>query len=401
LPLAATAEGNPPAAPSDYRQQAEADIQQFHWDEALQVYRNELADHPDNAEAWLGIGRILRWQGHLEESREAYEKAAALAPQSTSAALGIADAYRLEHDYAQARASYEAAAQKWPDNEDVRQETDTFRRETHPRLFLSYDKDLTSRERDAGIAVPFLSREEFRFERGEEDRNDASYRRNDEKVDFAHYFGLDHFVELRLRRSQYSYPGEVSDFTAIDKFDEFRLRYFHPLTPAQVLSTSYTHRLNTLQTSRQKYTSSKLEVELHSQWTPRFATLVGGGALRDLSGDATSTKDFRTTSLAKAGVELALTQKAQATATFITNPDLDNSISSKTLLQFSYQWSDAFSTLARYRFDKYKDGINQQVYFVGVRYSPGARLWSELGVQVARRGDRRGSYPLASLVYRF
>jgi hypothetical protein len=48
-----------------------------------------------------------------------------------------------------------------------------------------------------------------------------------------------------------------------------------------------------------------------------------------------------------------------------------------------------------------KEGANQQVYFAGLRYSPNAHFWSELGVQTARRGDRTGTYPLASMVYKF
>jgi hypothetical protein len=48
-----------------------------------------------------------------------------------------------------------------------------------------------------------------------------------------------------------------------------------------------------------------------------------------------------------------------------------------------------------------KEGANQQVYFAGLRYSPNAPFWSELGVQTARRGDRTRIYPLASMVYKF
>src|SRR5690606_35755503 len=129
----------------------------------------------------------------------------------------------------------------------------------------------------------------------------------------------------RYRRSDYSYFSPVTDFSAIDKFDEYRLRYTYPFTPEQVGTVTYTFSPTTLQTTQQSYDSTKLEFELRSQWSPRFGTLIGAGQLRELNSNPRTTDDLRNTSLVKAGVEYMLTQQAQVTATYITNPDLDNS----------------------------------------------------------------------------
>jgi len=397
---AAETDAATPQKEKTYAEKADQEIQDFHWNDALQTYRDELAKNDKNADAWRGIGRILRWEGHLEESRQAYEKAAALEPEDSSAALGIADTYRLNHDFKQAAVDYAAAQQQWPKDQEVQQAAYDFARQSNPRIFASYARDLSFRTTSYGAGTPLLSSEDIQLEHVD-DESLGAYDRKDEKATYTHFFGLNNFLEFRYRRSDYSYFAPVTDFSAIDWFDEYRVRYTYPITPEQVATVTYTYRPTTLKTTQQVYNSNKLEIELHSQWTPRFATLAGAGELRDLNDNPMTTNDLRTTSLVKAGVEYMLTQKAQVTATYITNPDLDNSIHSKTLFLLSYQWRDDLCSLFRYRYDDYKDGINQRIYSLALRYTPNAHIWSEVGILSASQGGRSGVYPQATLIYKF
>jgi tetratricopeptide (TPR) repeat protein len=383
-----------------YAEKADQKIQDFRWNAALQVYRDELARNPNNADAWRGIGRILRWQGHLDESRQAYEKAAALEPDNANAALGITSTYFLNHDFKQAAAGYASAQERWPKDEDVQQAAYDFAREKNPRIYARYERDLTFRTETYGAGFPLLSREDIQLE-DVKDESLGQYIRKDKKATFTHYFALNNFLEFRYRRSNYSYFAPVTDFSAIDWFDEYRLRYTYPFTPEQVGTVTYTFRPTTLKTTQQSYDSTKFEFELHSQWSPRFGTLVGAGQLRELNGDPSTTSDLRNTSLVKAGVEYMLTQRAQATATYITNPDLDNSIRSKSLFLLSYQWRDNLSSLLRYRYDDYKTGGSQRIYSLALRYTPDAHVWMEFGVLSASRAGRSGVYPQATLIYKF
>ena len=383
-----------------YAEKADQEIQEFHWNQAIQTYRDELAKNDKNADAWRGIGRILRFEGHLEESRQAYEKAAALEPDDPNAALGIANTYRLNHDFDQAKIDYAAAQQHWPKDDEVKQAVYDFARDTNPRIFGSYERDLAFRTTTYGAGTPLFSREDIQFEHVN-DESLGVYVRKDEKATYTHYFALNNFLEFRYRRSNYSYMIPTTDFSAVDWFDEYRIRYSYPITPEQVGSLTFTYRPTTLKTTQQTYNSTKLEMELHSQWTPRFATLVGAGALRDLNDNPITTSDLRTTSLVKAGVEYMLTQKMQVAATYITNPDLDNSIHSKSLLFLNYQWRDDLSTILRYRYDDYKSGINQRIASLLFRYTPNSHIFSEFGILTASRGGRSGVYPELTLVYKF
>ncbi|MQR02451.1 tetratricopeptide repeat protein [Glaciimonas soli] len=383
-----------------YAERADHEIQLFHWNKALQIYRDELTKNEKNADAWRGIGRILRWEGHLEESRQAYEKAAALEPDDPDAALGIVNTYRLNHDFKQAAAGYADAQQRWPKDGDVQQAADEFAAESSPRVFAQYERDLAFRTETFGAGTPLLSNNDIQVVHVNDESLGVYVRKDDDAI-FTHFFGLNNFLEFRYRRSNYTYSAPATDFSDIDWFNEYRLRYTFPITPEQVGTVTYTYRPTTLLTTQQTYNSTKLELELHSQWTPRFATLVGAGELRDLNDNPTTVNDLRTTSLVKAGVEYMVTQRLQTTATYITNPDLDNSIHSKTLFLLSYQWRDDLSSLFRYRYDDYKDGVNQRIASLALRYTPTPHIWAEVGILTASRAGRSGVYPEGTLIYKF
>lgn len=372
----------------------------FRWQEASAIYRAELTENPKNAQAWRGLGRILRWQGRLSESREAYAKAEELEPGNPDGLLGIAASHRLDHAFDEAGTAYEAARKRWPGDDEVLRAVHDFERETSPRVNLFFEEDLSFRLRKLNFALPLLSRKEIQLELQEEERPGA-YRRRDAKFAFLHHFGLDQVMELSARKSAYSYLIPTTDFTAIDTFEEYRARYTHPISAEQVLTLKLAYRPTTLKTSGQSFSSKKLEADIRSQWIPRFATVIGGGVLHDLRGSAQSVDDMRTTSLIRLGAEYALTADAQVSATYITNPDLDNTVNSTTLLQANYQLAAAWSALLRYRYDSYKTGFNQRGTYLGFRYSSGSHLWSEVGVKTANRGDKSGIYPLLSIVYRF
>lgn len=401
----AVALGVEPMATTSARERSIAEridplIRDYRWDEAIASYRTALDRNENDAESWRGLGRVLRWQGRLLESRQAYQRAVALEPDDVEASLGIAASYRYDRDYGRARGAYDAVLKKWPTDADARQEEFQFTRDANPRLHVFYEDDLSFRAHQIGVGIPFGAREEVYFERGEEERPNA-YVRTDLKGAYQHHFGVNHVAEFSIREADYEYPRAITDFAAIDDFVEYRLRYSRPVRPEHVATVRYTYRPTTLQVSGDEFVSHKLEADVRSQWTPRLAVTLGTGVLRDLDGSAQNVSDQRTTALVRAAVDYALTIRTQLSAGYITNPDLDNTIDSTRLLAVSYQWTEAWSSLLRYRFDDYKEGADQEAWYAGARFAPGGHLWAEAGIKTASRGDRNGTYPLVSVIYRF
>lgn len=384
----------------NYSEAADTFIKDFRWEDALHVYQTQARAQPANPDAWLGIGRIRRWQGHLEESRQAYERAGEMAPGNADAALGLAATYTLDHDFAEARRRLTLAERQWPGNSDVREAAEALSRQQNPRIHAFFEDDLSFKTRQAGITVPFLSREEVVYEYGTEERPGSNIRR-DNRLSYAHYFGLNHTIDFSVRQSSYSYDVPTTDFTAIDAFDEYRIRYTRPITPEQVVGLRWTNRPTTLKTSQARFAANKIEAELTSQWTPRLRTMLGTGVLRDLDGNAATTSDMRTTTLIKAGADFAATQQLRLSALYVTNPDLDNTVKDMRIAGASYQLTGNISAILRYRFDDYKKGSDQEAYYLGARFVPNGHLWTELGVKSVERGSRKGTYPLASMMYKF
>ncbi|MBR0551377.1 tetratricopeptide repeat protein [Stakelama marina] len=399
----ATAQTNAGEAPRDgttLSEETERQIRDFRWDAAIAEYRAAIAENPDNAEAWRGLGRVLRWKGRLAESRDAYRHAAAIAPDNPDAELGIALTYRYDRNFGAARSAYDQAVARWPDDPEVLSERRTFLRDTMPRVALFYERDLSFETLSAGMGLPLANGDEVTGEWQREERPDI-YVRRDWRAGYQHYFGFQHYIQVDARLSRYSYDNPVTDFAAIDRFQEFRIRYAVPVTPDQVVTARYSLRATRLKTSRQTFSAHKFEVELRSQWSPRFSTTIGSGLLRDLNDGATSASDQRTTVLVRAGAEYRVTPRLQLAANYITNPDLDNTIKGTALAQVSYSWNGRWSSLYRFRADDYKDSEDQTAHYLGMRYSPGGHVWAEAGVKYVERGKRSGIYPLASLIYRF
>jgi len=385
---------------------ADALAKDLQWDSAIEEYEAVLRISPNNVEALRGIGKIRRWQGHIEQSKQAYLQAQSLARGDPEPVLGLAAVQALDHNFAEARQLYGEAAEKWPQDGDVRQALYDFVRQTNPRVYLFYEGDLSFTTKQAGLAAPFLSREEIgvdyqKEESFQSDTRDRTYVRTDHKLLYTHFFGFNHAVDASVRQSRYTYDQPVTAFSAIDRFDEYRVRYTVPIVPEQIVAVRYTARPTTLKTSGQDFLSHKIEAEITSQWTPRFQTLLGTGWLRDLDANATSTSDMRNNALAKAGFQAVLSSRWQISAKYITNPDLDNTVNNTRLLQADYNYSDVYSALARVRYDDYKQGADQTAYYVGVRIVPNSHLWSEVGAKYVKRGSNNGTYPLVSLVWRF
>jgi len=378
----------------------------FQWDGAIAEYEAVLRVSPKNIEALRGIGKIRRWQGHIEQSNQAYLQAQAHARNDPEPVLGLAAVQVLDHNFAEARQLYDQAAKKWPQDGDVRQAAYDFARQTNPRAYVFYEGDLSFTTKQAGLAVPFLARDEVGVDYQQEesflsDTRARTYLRTDHKLLYTHFFGFNHTVDASVRQSRYTYDQPVTAFSAIDHFDEYRVRYTFPVTPEQIVAVRYAARPTTLKTSGQDFLSHKIEAEITSQWTPRFQTLLGTGWLRDLDANATSTSDMSTNILAKAGFQAVLSSRWQMSAKYITNPDLDNTVNSTRLLQADYSDSDVYSALARVRYDDYKQGADQTAYYLGVRIAPSSHLWSEVGAKYVKRGSNNGTYPLVSLVWRF
>lgn len=332
----------------------------------------------------------------------------AAAPRDHVPLLGLAATYAADHDFARARQLYEDAASLKAGDPGVEQERYAFRRQVNPRVNAYFEDDLSFQTRIAGVTVPFLAREEIGYERQQELRflsstGERTFTRDDNRVAYTHFFGFDHTLEASLRSSSFAYEpaaAAAATFTTIDSFNEVRLRYARPFTPEQVAAVRYTARPTKLFFG-ETFTSHKLEAEAQSQWTPRVRTTAGTGWLRDLKETATTTSDTTNEVLLNLGAQIKLTDRADVSFRYITNPDLDSSISSTTLIQGGYSFSGTWSGIARVRLDDYKAPPDQSSLYAGVRFTPGSHLWTEFGVKYVERGPSDGLFGLASVVYRF
>ena len=379
------------------------------WQRAVNEYGVVIENKPDNTEAILGLGTVHRWQGNLDEARRIYQQAHEMVPQKAEALLGLADTYALDHDYAEADKLYQQAQQMWPGDSSVQQAAYDFQRQRNLRLYLFWENDLSFETRQAGFIVPFAAREEIGAEYQQEISiapalNDAKvYTRDDNKIFYTHYFGLDHTLDFSARSSEYQYhvPDSNLGYSAIDTYEEYRGRYTLPLTLEHVFSVRYAVRPTTLKLSQDSFNAHKLEGELNSRWTPRFSTLIGGGWLRDLDSNAISAEHLTERSLVKLGFQWDISNHFSLGAKRITNPDLDNSMNSTSIAEVSYSINDTWSTIGRYSTDDYKTSADQTNYYVAARFVPNSNWWSEIGLKYAERGDNHGIYGLASVSYRF
>ena len=275
-----------------------------------------------------------------------------------------------------------------------------FKRDKNPRVHGYFEQGLTSTTIYGGITVPFLSREEVGYEYQDEIRTDI-YTRSDNKVGYRHYFGFNHDFEFRYRASKFEYDVPVTAFAAIDTFDEYRFAYLVPVTVKHAIRARYTFRPTTLKTTGSTFDSHKIEAELRSTWTPRFNSVLGTGWLRDLPEDAVNTSQLTENNLIIAKLEGTVGEDTQLSASYITNPDLDNSIDQTLIMQVSQGINADFSWLARYKIDDYKVADDESSLYGGLRYIPNAHLWSEFGLKYADDGTDTGIYPLVSVVWKF
>ena len=63
------------------------------WAHAEELFRDALDKDSDRADAWRGLGYVLRKQGHAEDARAAYEKALELSPADSETLLGLGETY--------------------------------------------------------------------------------------------------------------------------------------------------------------------------------------------------------------------------------------------------------------------------------------------------------------------
>ena len=63
------------------------------WSQAEDVYHDALDKDPERADAWRGLGYVLRKQGKTADARAAYQKALELAPADGETLLGLGETY--------------------------------------------------------------------------------------------------------------------------------------------------------------------------------------------------------------------------------------------------------------------------------------------------------------------
>lgn len=386
-------------------QLADALARDRQWQRALDEYQAVLRLAPNNAEALQGIGTVNRWRGHVAEARNAYGQARRAAPNDPTGTLGLAATEALDHDFHAAQSLYDEAARQWPQDAEAQQARYDFIRQRNPRVYLYYEDDLSFELRNGGVTVPLYAREELGAEYQKETRlyylaGTEVYSRTDKKLLYTHFFGFNHTLELQARFSEYDYPATPTVFSAIDRFQEYRLRYAVPVVPEQVLAFRYTVRPTTL-VNGQDFVAHKLEAELTSQWLPRLQTVLGTGWLHDLDSNATSRSDMTDETLLKLGLQYDFTHRLGLTARYITNPELDSSVDSATAVQLAYGFTERLTLLVREHLDDYRFGDDQVTTYLALRYTPTAHLWTEAGAKYVKRGPEDGSYPLVSVVWRF
>ena len=383
------------------------------WDAAVTQYRQVLQKAPDNKVAWRSLGTVHRWRGDVQAALESYRRASEIDAKDPDPVLGRAATYVMDHDYAQADASYRQALEQWPDRQSIIRAYEDFKTRSHPRVSGSYEDDLSFSSREVGVMAPFASRHEIGAGTHEEmSKNPSSgkeiYTRTDNQLHYNYHIAYEHGLEFRIRKSTFDYavPPVAPPFnTAIDDYTEYRLRYALPVNIQHSVSLRYTYRPTTL-IGGEEFDSHKMEGGLHSRWTPRFRTVVGGGWLKDLDSAALSVKDTTTETLVRLEAEYDICHHVQLAGKYITNPDLDASVNSTSLLELGYDLGSPWSLMIRYRLDDYKKVAgqpdeDQNMFYAGLRFVPDAHLWSEIGLKHVDRGPDSGVYPLISVVYHF
>jgi Flp pilus assembly protein TadD len=63
------------------------------WAQAEEVYQQALDKDPERADAWRGLGYVLRKRGQTVDARAAYERALELAPTDGETMLGLGETY--------------------------------------------------------------------------------------------------------------------------------------------------------------------------------------------------------------------------------------------------------------------------------------------------------------------
>ncbi len=141
-----------------YARQVSADVDDRHYQEAIDLYRLSIQVQPDNAYAWYGLGDALANLGRYEEALAAFDRAVALDPTYCEAWIfrGVA-LIHLER-YQDALDSCDRAVAIQPHN----QEGWTFRGAALQRLgrykdaYSSYDKATNTRRKSIGQTISQL-----------------------------------------------------------------------------------------------------------------------------------------------------------------------------------------------------------------------------------------------------
>lgn len=102
-------------------------------------YERLLEAEPDDADALVGVAQTWAWAGHAGRARRYYEAALAAEPGKKEAELGLAYLDLWAGDGLEAGPAIDGLVERYPDDNDVRELGEAYRRADSPHLSGSWD----------------------------------------------------------------------------------------------------------------------------------------------------------------------------------------------------------------------------------------------------------------------
>lgn len=102
-------------------------------------YQRLLEQDPDDADALVGVAQTWAWGGHAGKARRYYEAALEAEPGKKEAELGLAYLDLWAGDGIEAGPAIEGLVERYPDDNDIRELDEAYRRKNAPHVMGSWD----------------------------------------------------------------------------------------------------------------------------------------------------------------------------------------------------------------------------------------------------------------------